>query len=221
MSHLVAPSILSCDFAYIARDVEMVNTSTADWLHVDVMDGVYVPNLSFGLPVVEAMKRHSKIPLDVHLMIVEPERYIEHFRKAGADIISIHVEACTHLHVAVHQIKKTGARAGVAINPSTSLSALEEILPSVDLVCLMSVNPGFGGQGFIDTSLQKISRLRQMIKAGNYNVLIEVDGGVKLDNAQKILDAGADVLVSGSGVFSQADPVAAIHTLKNLKRNNL
>ncbi|MBK6730511.1 MAG: ribulose-phosphate 3-epimerase [Bacteroidetes bacterium] len=220
MSHLVAPSILSCDFAYVARDVEMINSSAADWLHVDVMDGVYVPNISFGLPVVEAMKRHSKIPLDVHLMIVEPQNYIDDFRKAGADRISIHVEACIHLHAAVAQIKKSGAKASIAINPSTSLSALEEILPFIDGVCLMSVNPGFGGQAFIETAINKIKKLKQMIQHCSNEVLIEVDGGVKLDNAQRILDAGADILVSGSGVFSQADPIAAIQTLKNLQRNN-
>lgn len=220
MRHLVAPSILSCDFAYIARDVEMINNSSADWLHVDVMDGVYVPNISFGLPVVEAMKRHSKIPLDVHLMIVEPEKYIDHFRKAGADVISIHVEACTHLHAAVAHIKNSGAKAGIAINPSTSLHTLQEILPYIDVVCLMSVNPGFGGQAFIENSIQKIQNLRSMIQQAGSNVLIEVDGGVKLDNAQKILDAGADILVSGSGVFSQPDTIAAIQILKDLQRNN-
>ncbi len=220
MSHLVAPSILSCDFAYIARDVEMVNNSEADWLHVDVMDGVFVPNISFGLPVVEAMKRHSKIPLDVHLMIVEPEKYIESFRKAGADRISIHTEACTHLHAAVARIKQSGAEASIAINPATSLTALEEILPYIDGVCLMSVNPGFSGQAFIETSIEKIKKLRRMIQAAGRDVRIEVDGGVKLDNAQRILDAGADVLVSGSGVFAQKDPIAAIQVLKRLQRNN-
>ena len=216
MKHLVAPSILSCDFAYIARDVEMLNSSVADLIHVDVMDGVYVPNISFGLPVVAAMKRHSKLPLDVHLMMVQPERYIRHFREAGADSISVHVEATTHLHAALQEIHKAGAKAGVAINPATSLTTLEETLPDIDIVCLMSVNPGWGGQGFIQGSLDKIKRLKDMILARGAKTLIEVDGGVKLDNAQIILDAGADILVSGSGVFSEKDPVAAIAQLKAL-----
>ncbi len=216
MSHRIAPSILSCDFAYIARDVEMINASSADLIHVDVMDGVYVPNLSFGLPVVAAMKRHSRLPLDVHLMIVHPERYIRHFRDAGADSISVHVEACAHLHATLQEIKKTGAKAGVAINPATSLSTLEETISDIDIVCLMSVNPGWGGQSFIPSSLDKIRRLKAMIKAAGANTLIEVDGGVKLDNAQVILDAGADILVSGSGIFSEKDPVAAIDIFKSL-----
>lgn len=218
MSHLVAPSILSCDFAYIARDIEMINSSEADWLHVDVMDGVYVPNISFGIPVVAAMKRHSKIPLDVHLMIVEPQNYIRHFRDAGADSISIHVEACTHLHAAVQEIKKLGAKAGVAINPGTSIQLLEEIIADIDIVCLMTVNPGWGGQNFIETSILKIQKLRALIEKSGSKALIEIDGGVKLDNAQRILDAGADILVSGSGVFGEADTVSAIKTIKSLVR---
>lgn len=218
MSHLVAPSILSCDFAYIARDVEMINSSNADWIHVDVMDGVFVPNMSFGIPVVAAMKRHSKIPLDVHLMMVHPERYIKHYRDAGADSISIHIEACTHLHAAVHEIKKMGAKAGVAINPATSVYQLEEIIADIDIVCLMCVNPGWGGQGFIETSIEKIKKLKALIEKSGSKALIEIDGGVKLDNAQRILDAGADVLVSGSGVFGEKDTVSAINTLKSLVR---
>ncbi|MEZ5013177.1 MAG: ribulose-phosphate 3-epimerase [Chitinophagales bacterium] len=216
MGHLVAPSILSCDFAYVGRDVEMVSDSVADWIHVDVMDGVYVPNISFGLPVVAAMKRHSKKPLDVHLMIVHPERYINDFRKAGADHITIHYEACPHLHAAVQAIHASGAKAGVAINPSTPVSVLEEILPDIEIVCLMSVNPGWGGQQFIESSLSKIEKLRALIHATGSSALIEVDGGVKLDNAQIILQAGADVLVSGSGVFGEPDVPAAIAQLKNL-----
>jgi ribulose-phosphate 3-epimerase len=215
MNHLVAPSILSCDFAYIARDVEMINSSKADWIHVDVMDGVYVPNISFGLPVVAAMKRHSRIPLDVHLMIVHPENYIQQFRKAGADSISIHIEACTHLHMAIQEIKRSGAKAGVAINPHTSVQALEEIIPEIDIVCLMCVNPGWGGQEFIESSIDKIKKLRKLITDRNSKALIEIDGGVKLDNAQRILAAGADVLVSGSGVFGEKDPVEAISILKS------
>lgn len=218
MSHLVAPSILSCDFAHVGRDVEMISNSGADWIHVDVMDGMFVPNISFGLPVVEAMKRHSTIPLDVHLMVAQPERYLTHFRKAGADVITIHIEACTHLHAAIQEIHQLGAKAGVAINPHTPVSALEEILPDLDLVCLMAVNPGWGGQGFIPGSLAKISKLRSMIDAIGGKALIEVDGGVKLNNAQSILNAGADVLVSGSGVFGQPDVVQAIQIMKNLQR---
>jgi ribulose-phosphate 3-epimerase len=219
MSHLVAPSILSCDFAFVARDIEMVNSSEADWLHVDVMDGMYVPNISFGIPVVKAMKRHSKIPLDVHLMIVQPENYLKKFRDAGADVITIHLEACTHLHAAVMEIRSMGAMAGVAINPHTSISALEEILPDIHVVCLMGVNPGFGGQEFIESSIDKCKKLRQMIDEKHLKALIEIDGGVKLDNAQKILDAGADVLVSGSGVFHHGNPVETINQLKSLTRN--
>ena len=218
MSHLVAPSILSCDFAHVGRDVEMVSSSGADWIHVDVMDGMFVPNMSFGLPVVEAMKRHSSIPLDVHLMVAQPERYLSHFKEAGADVITIHLEACIHLHAAVQQIHKLGAKAGVAINPSTPIFQLVEILPDIEVVCLMSVNPGWGGQSFIPGSLSRISRLKALIGKTNSKALIEVDGGVKLDNAQEILNAGADVLVSGSGVYGQPDPAAAIQTLKNLKK---
>lgn len=218
MNHLIAPSILSCDFAYIARDVEMVNSSKADWLHVDVMDGVFVPNMSFGIPVVAAMKRHSKIPLDVHLMMVNPERYLKHYRDAGADSISIHIEACTHLHAAVQEIRKMGAKAGVAINPATSIYQLEEIIVDIDIVCLMAVNPGWGGQSFIETSIEKIKKLKILIEKTGSKALIEIDGGVKLENAQRILDAGADILVSGSGVFGEKDTVAAINTLKMLHR---
>jgi ribulose-phosphate 3-epimerase len=217
MNHLVAPSILSCDFAYVARDVEMLNTSSADWIHVDVMDGVFVPNISFGLPVVAAIKRHSKkLPLDVHLMIVQPEKYIKDFIDAGAYSLTIHIEACTHLHAAVQEIKKYGARAGVAINPATSIYQLEEIITYIDVVCLMSVNPGWGGQEFIETSISKIQNLKKLIEKHNSKALIEVDGGVKLDNAKRILNAGADILVSGSGVFKEPDVVKAINTLKTL-----
>jgi ribulose-phosphate 3-epimerase len=216
MSHLVAPSILSCDFAYIARDVEMINNSAADWIHVDVMDGVYVPNMSFGIPVVAAMKRHSRKPLDVHLMTVNPERYLKEFRAAGADSISVHIEACTHLHATLQEIKKLGAKRGVAINPATPISALADIITDVDVVCFMSVNPGWGGQSFIETSIDKIKKLRKLITESGSSALIEIDGGVKLDNAQRILDAGADILVSGSGVFGEANPSAAIAYLKSL-----
>lgn len=219
MSHLVAPSILSCDFAYIARDVEMCNQSGADWIHVDVMDGMYVPNISFGIPVVAAMKRHAKIPLDVHLMIEKPERYLKQFRDAGAENITIHQEACVHIHAALIEIKQLGAKAGIAINPGTASNVLMPLLPYIDIICLMSVNPGFGGQQFIETSIEKIKHLKKIISASPFNhIKIEVDGGVKLDNAQKILNAGADVLVSGSGIFSEPDPIEAIQQFKSLNK---
>lgn len=217
MNHLIAPSILSCDFAHVGRDVEMVCRAGADWLHVDVMDGMYVPNMSFGLPVVAAMKRHSTIPLDVHLMIDQPERYLADFRNAGADTITIHPEACVHLHAAIQQIHKLGAKAGAAINPATPVSALEEVIADLDVVCLMSVNPGWGGQQFIPGSLAKIGKLRKLIEESGSKALIEVDGGVKLDNGQQVLDAGADVLVSGSGIFGQENPEAAIARFKSMK----
>jgi ribulose-phosphate 3-epimerase len=217
MNHLIAPSILSCDFAHVGRDVEMVCRAGADWLHVDVMDGMYVPNMSFGLPVVAAMKRHSTIPLDVHLMIDQPERYLADFRNAGADIITIHPEACVHLHAAIQQIHKLGAKAGAAINPATPVSALEEVIADLDVVCLMSVNPGWGGQQFIPGSLAKIGKLRKLIEESGSKALIEVDGGVKLDNGQQVLDAGVDVLVSGSGIFGQENPEAAIARFKSMK----
>lgn len=217
MKHLIAPSILSCDFAHVGRDVEMISNSGADWIHVDVMDGVYVPNLSFGLPVVEAMNRHSSIPLDVHLMIDRPERYITDFRNSGADTITIHPEACVHFHAAIQSIKKTGAKAGAAINPGTPISMLEDVIMDLDLVCIMSVNPGWGGQKFIPQALKKIQKLRTLIKESNSNTIIEVDGGIKLENGQSVLDAGADVLVSGSGVFGQPDPVAAIQQFKAMR----
>jgi ribulose-phosphate 3-epimerase len=217
MNHLIAPSILSCDFAHVGRDVEMVCRAGADWLHVDVMDGMYVPNMSFGLPVVAAMKRHSTIPLDVHLMIDQPERYLADFRNAGADIITIHPEACVHLHAAIQQIHKLGAKAGAAINPATPVSALEEVIADLDVVCLMSVNPGWGGQQVIPGSLAKIGKLRKLIEESGSKALIEVDGGVKLDNGQQVLDAGVDVLVSGSGIFGQENPEAAIARFKSMK----
>lgn len=220
MSHLVAPSILAGDFAYLARDVEMCNAAGADWLHVDVMDGMYVPNISFGLPVVAAMKRHAKMPLDVHLMIDKPERYLRQFREAGADVITIHVEACVHIHAAIHEIKKLGAKAGIAVNPGTPLSFLHPLIQYIDVICLMSVNPGFGGQDFIEGSVDKLRNLKKLLSAHKNKVLIEIDGGVKLNNAQTVLDAGADVLISGSGIFQHANPAEAIQTLKQLKRNN-
>lgn len=194
--------------------MEMVNQSEADWFHLDVMDGRFVPNITFGMFIIEAMNKMAQKPLDVHLMIVEPEKYIEAFRKAGAQVITVHLEACPHLHRTVHQIKETGALAGVALNPHTPVSLLEDIIEDLDLVCLMSVNPGFGGQKFIYQTLPKIRKLRDMIDTANAKTLIEIDGGVGLQNAESLLQAGADVLVAGSSVFGAKDPRATISALK-------
>lgn len=212
--HLVAPSILAADFSRLSEEVAMVNRSEADWFHLDVMDGRFVPNITFGMFIVEAIGRIAHKPLDVHLMIVEPEKYVDQFRKAGAEIITVHVEACPHLHRTVHQIKETGAKAGVALNPHTPISALEDLIEDIDLVCLMSVNPGFGGQKFIYQSLPKTRRLRQLIDERNATALIEIDGGVGLQNAESLLQAGADVLVAGNSVFGATDPITAIAQLK-------
>lgn len=217
-SPLIAPSMLAADFANLQRDVEMINDSPADWFHIDIMDGVFVPNISYGLPVTEAMARYAKKPLDVHLMIVQPEKYIQDFRKAGAEWITVHFEACMHLHRTIGQIKETGAKAGVVLNPGTSLSVLDAILPDLDMVLLMSVNPGFGGQKFIENTVEKVARLRQMIDEKGLNTLIEVDGGVNLSTGGRLVKAGADVLVAGSFVFSSPDPSQTILDLKNLPR---
>jgi len=214
METIIAPSVLSADFANLQKDVEMLNRSAADWVHVDIMDGVFVPNLSFGLPVTAAIKKHAAKPLDVHLMIVEPEKYIEGFRKAGADYISVHVEACPHLHRTLQQIKESGAGPAVAINPHTPLAMLENIITEVHHVCLMSVNPGFGGQKFIENTYRKVAELREMIEQQNSKALIEIDGGVTTDNARKLLDAGASILVAGSFVFKHPSPEKAIEDLK-------
>ncbi len=195
----------------------MLNSSQADWLHIDIMDGRFVPNISFGFPVMEAIKRYAQKPMDVHLMIVEPELYIERFREAGADTISVHVEACTHLHRTLQQIRATGAKAGIAVNPHTSVQQLEDVIADADQVCLMSVNPGFGGQKFIENTYRKIEALKNLIIQRNSQALIEVDGGVNQDNAPLLLERGADVLVAGSFVFSSADPVQTIATLKSSK----
>lgn len=211
---MVAPSVLAADFARLGEDIELVNNSEADWFHLDVMDGRFVQNITFGMFIVEAIHKLARKPLDVHLMIVEPERYIGDFRKAGAHVITVHYEACPHLHRTIHQIKDTGALAGVALNPHTPVHLLEDIIEDVDLVCLMSVNPGKGGQKFIYQSLPKTRKLRELIDTRNSKALIEIDGGVGLHNAEALLQAGADVLVAGSSVFAAEDPVATIQALK-------
>lgn len=214
MEKLVAPSLLSADFNNLGRDIEMINKSEADWFHLDIMDGVFVPNMSFGFPVVEHIARLAKKPLDVHLMIVDPDRYLERFRDAGANILTVHWEACNHLHRTLTQIKKLGMKAGVSINPHTPVDLLDDILLEADLVLIMSVNPGFGGQKFIENSLTRISCLRKMIDQKGLSVLIEVDGGVDVSNAASIYRAGANVLVAGNAVFKASSPVDAIRKIK-------
>ena len=213
-THLVAPSILAADFANLEREVKMINNSETDWIHVDVMDGVFVPNFSLGIPVVEAIKRHARKPLDVHLMIVNPEHHVEAFRNAGADHISVHVEVCKHLQRNIQQIKSLGCQAGVAINPHTPIVSLENIIADIDLVIVMSVNPGFGGQKFIEHTYQKVAQLKKLIVATKSSAKIEIDGGVNLQNARHLLDAGADVLVAGNFVFSASNPTDVIRQLK-------
>ncbi|MCO5260032.1 MAG: ribulose-phosphate 3-epimerase [Crocinitomicaceae bacterium] len=216
MSHIVSPSVLSCDFANIQRDVEMINNSTADWFHVDVMDGVFVPNISFGFPVVEAIKKHATKPLDVHLMIVNPDQYVEQFKKAGADLLTVHYEACTHLHRTIQVIKANGMKAGVALNPHTPINVLSDVIQELDLVLIMSVNPGFGGQKFIPNAINKVKQLKQLIQEKNANTIIEIDGGVNLETGKQLLEAGADALVAGSFVFNATNPTQTIADLKNL-----
>lgn len=213
---IIAPSILAGDFANLEKDITMVNASDADWLHVDVMDGRFVPNISFGQPVIKAMSKHLQKPMDVHLMIEEPEKYITDFRDCGADVISVHIEACRHLHRVLQLIRDTGAKAGVAVNPHTNVNQLGDILDITDLICLMSVNPGFGGQKFIHNTLHKIAQLRSMIDHKGLDIHIEIDGGVGLGNAKEIIEAGADVLVAGSSVFRSDDPQATITQLKSI-----
>ncbi|MCB9285461.1 MAG: ribulose-phosphate 3-epimerase [Lewinellaceae bacterium] len=217
MKHLIAPSILAADFTRLAEEFAMVNESEADWFHLDIMDGRFVPNITFGMFIVKAMKKMAQKPLDVHLMILEPERYVEAFREAGADVISVHYEACPHLHRVVHQIRESGAKAGVAINPHTTVSVLEDLIQDIDQVCLMSVNPGFGGQKFIPRTIPKIRQLKELIVAANAPTLIEVDGGVGLQNAEALLRAGADVLVAGNSIFRAEDPMSTIRQLKAIE----
>jgi ribulose-phosphate 3-epimerase len=215
MNHLIAPSILAADFANLQRDIEMINASQADWVHVDIMDGVFVPNISFGFPVVKAVSKHAKKPLDVHLMIVEPDRYLQNFKDAGASGITVHYEVCPNLHRTVQHIKELGCRAGVALNPHTPVAALEDIIADLDVVLIMSVNPGFGGQKFIEHTYKKLGDIKAL--AGRYNtgLLVEVDGGVDEHNAARLIAAGAGVLVAGNSVFSAPDPLAAIAYLKH------
>jgi ribulose-phosphate 3-epimerase len=216
MNHLIAPSILAADFANLQRDIEMINKSEADWIHVDIMDGVFVPNISFGFPVVEAVNKHAQKPLDVHLMIVDPDRYLQQFKNAGAANITVHLEACTHLHRTIQSIKQLGCKAGVAVNPHTSVQLLDDIIADIDMVLIMSVNPGFGGQHFIPNTLKKIKELKALSAERNPDLLIEIDGGVSLNNAAQLLEAGANVLVAGNFVFSANDQVKVISELKNL-----
>lgn len=213
-NRLIAPSLLSADFGNLQRDIEMLNRSQADWFHVDVMDGRFVPNISFGFPVMKTVREHAEKFVDVHLMIVEPEKYVEEFINQGADLVSVHYEACTHLHRTINLIQDRGAKAGVVLNPSTPVLMLEDIISEVDLVLLMSVNPGFGGQKFIENTYKKISETKDLILTNNSTALIEVDGGVNVDNAAKLFDAGADVLVAGNAVFSSENPEKTIELLK-------
>ena len=213
---IISPSMLSCDFANIQRDVEMINASEADWFHIDVMDGVFVPNISFGFPVLEAMKKHATKPMDVHLMIENPSEYVGAFKKSGADMLTVHYEACTHLHRTIQQIKSEGMKAGVALNPHTSIELLEDVIEELDLVLIMSVNPGFGGQKFIKNALNKVENLKNLIHRKGSHALVEVDGGVNLETGKELILAGADALVAGSFVFNSDNPTETISRLKQL-----
>ena len=213
---IIAPSILAADFANLERDIDMINSSDADWFHIDIMDGVFVPNISFGMPVLKAIKKLAKKPLDVHLMIVDPDRYIETFAKLGAEILTVHFEACNHLHRSIQKIKSCGIKAGIALNPHTPVDNISEVIQDIDLVCLMSVNPGFGGQSFIENTFQKVEKLRSIIKEKNTSCLIEIDGGVSNLNSSKLAQCGADVLVAGSYVFNAENPESNIKLLKDI-----
>lgn len=213
---LIAPSVLAADFANLERDIKMINSSEADWFHIDIMDGVFVPNISFGMPVLEAIKRHATKTIDVHLMIVDPDRYISTFKKLGADVLTVHLEATTHLHRTLQAIKAEGMKAGVALNPHTNVDLLEDVINDIDLVCIMSVNPGFGGQSFIENTYDKIRKLKALINKKGASTLIEIDGGVTNKNAAQLVEAGADVLVAGSYVFGATDPIATVADLKKI-----
>ena len=216
MAHLIAPSLLTADFGRLYEVIELINKSEADWFHIDVMDGVFVPNISFGFPVIKSIKKLAEKPLDVHLMIVDPDKYIDTFKEAGADILTVHYEACTHLHSTLQKIKSAGMKAGVSLNPHTPVHLLEEIIEEADMVLIMSVNPGFGAQKFIEHSYEKIKKLKKMIYAAKSDTLIEVDGGVGINNAKNLIEAGVDVLVAGNAILSSDNPVETIHKLKTL-----
>ena len=214
--HLIAPSVLAADFSNLQRDIEMINESEADWFHIDIMDGVFVPNISFGMPVLRDIKKHAKKTLDVHLMIVNPDQYIETFASLGADILTVHYEACTHMHRTIQAIKSTGMKAGIALNPHSSVNQLKDIIKDIDLVCLMSVNPGFGGQSFIENTFEKVKELNELIKSSESSCQIEIDGGVTNKNAKKLVEAGANILVAGSYVFKSSNPSKTISKLIKL-----
>lgn len=213
---LIAPSVLAADFANLQRDIEMINNSEADWFHIDIMDGVFVPNISFGMPVLEAITKHAKKTIDVHLMIIDPDRYIKTFADLGSNILTVHYEACTHLHRTLQAIKAEGMKAGVALNPHTNVSLLEDVINDIDMVCIMSVNPGFGGQSFIENTYKKIKELKEIITRNNASTIIEIDGGVTNKNAVQLVEAGADVLVAGNYVFKADNPTQTISDLKKL-----